>query len=157
MWERFSQAMEIIDFENAAESFYRERYGISLEDLPFPVRKSLENLFFRGEKMPAATLYSKLAGCGIRLRPGVLLRTRMYSLIKRIPPEPSEADTAGTRPRHKPQQPPLTEEEISFLLRNFPAQVQALRPSLMSGKSPGQKPKQQKQIPGSPPEPGKQG
>ena len=103
--------MEIIDFENAAESFYRERYGINIEDLPLPVRKSLENLYFRGERMPAATLYSKLAGCGIQLRPGVLLRTRMYSLIKRIPEE---------------RQQPFTQEEIDFLARNFPDQVKDL-------------------------------
>ena len=103
--------MEIIDFENAAESFYRDRYGLSIEDLPFPVRKSLENLYFRGKVMPAATLYSKLTGCGIQLRPGVMLRTRMYSLIKRIPQE---------------QQQPFTQEEIEFLMRNFPAQVNDL-------------------------------
>ena len=146
--------MDIIDYENEAESFYRDKYGISIAEMPFTLRKSLENLYFRGARMPVATLYSKLADCGIRLRPGVLLRTRMYSLSRRIPPEPPVLNLSGARAWHKLQQNPFTEEEISFMVRNFPAQVRTIYPSLLEA---GCETTPQTQTPESPPGQGKQG
>ena len=155
MWERLSHSMEIVDFESASEAFYRDKYGISIEDYPYQVRKSLESLYFRGRIMPAATLYSKLARCGITLHAGSMLRTRLAALLKRVPPEPPHLSRFGGRAWHRLQMFPFNEEEKQFLVRNFPQQVQNTYPALFREVQRKRRGilRLQKQTPESPPGP----
>lgn len=122
--------MKTLDIETQAIEFYKERYGVSIISYPYPLKKSLENLYFRGVRLKPSALYRKLNECGIELHRGVLLRTRMATLVKRVPQEPPLLTVCGARAWHKMVLRPFVEPEVFFMLRNFYRQTLALYPSL---------------------------
>ena len=122
--------MDTIDYQTEANEFYKETYGVNIASFPYPLKQSLENLYIKGIHLKPAALYSKLSSCGIDLHMGVLLRTRMAALVKRVPQEPKTLTKEGARLWHQMVERPFDASEIQFMLRNFPEQTRELYPSL---------------------------
>ena len=101
-----------------------------LASMPYLVRKSLENLYARGVNLRPSVLYRKIADCGIPLHKGRMLRTRMTSLEKRVPKEPPYLTKRGAQAWHKMVLRPFEENEIRFMISNFPDEIRDLYPSL---------------------------
>lgn len=123
-------AMEILKTDFGAEDYYKERFGIDLNSLPTTVRLSLENLYYKGKRMSAKKLFSKLEMCGVNLRPGTVDRQRLAKLTRRVDAEPPFLTHAGARFWYDSQPHPFTPEELLFLAQRFPEETARLYPSL---------------------------
>lgn len=125
--------MRVLESKEEARLFYRERYGLDIVLFSDVIRQSLENLYFRGVRLSRRALINKFAKCGISLQITSLEHTRLWALTRKVQAEPPSLNHQGARFWYISQPKAFSQEELGFLAKHFPLQMQRLYPSLWKG------------------------